>query len=96
MDNKKYSDFMIYSTFYDTIKKLVDNGRRDAAGALALELIRYGTTGERSYFFEDRGLEARFRAFLPLIDKSKSNCQKTIERRKQTAAQMHNVTGDNR
>ena len=83
MDTIKASDFMVYHTFYESIKHLINAGRRDAAEALACEIVKYGTTGSRSHIFEDCGLEARMRSFIPYIDKSKQNCMATIARKKQ-------------
>ena len=81
MENKKSSDFMFYYTFYESIVSLSDRGRREDAEALAMEIVRYGTTGNRSQIFDDPGLEARMRSFIPYIDKSKQNCKETIARK---------------
>lgn len=91
MDTMKVSDFMVYHTFYESIKRLIDAGRRDAAEALAYEIVKYGTTGSRSQIFEDCGLEARMRSFIPYIDKSKQNCMATIVRKKQRQSEKYAV-----
>jgi len=81
MSAERSTDFMVYYPFYESVMRLVETDRRDAAEALALEIVKYGTTGNRSQIFEDCGLEARMRSFMPYIDKSKQNCKETIARK---------------
>ena len=88
MENKKTSDFMVYFTFYKSVMHLIEQGRRDAAEALALEIVKYGTTGNRSQIFDDPGLEARMRSFIPYIDKSKQNCKETIARKTRRSSEV--------
>ncbi len=91
MDSKNISDFMFYYTFYESIMTLSDRGRREDAEALAMEIVKYGTTGSRSQVFEDCGLEARMRSFIPYIDKSKQNCKATIARKTQQYSKAANT-----
>ena len=72
-------DFMIYQSFYESICVLINNNRRKEAGELAMEMIRYGTTGVRHQYFDDCIMEATMRGFIPLIDKSNENYDRTVE-----------------
>ena len=73
------NDFMIFESYYEGIRALIASGRRKEAGALALEILRYGSHGERTKIFENRILESMMRGFIPLIDKSKEKYRKAVE-----------------
>ena len=78
MENEE-KDFLVYETFYQSICELINSGRVKEAGALALEILRYGSKEKRVTIFEDRTLECMVLGFAPLIDKSKEKYRKAVE-----------------
>lgn len=97
MENKE-KDFLIYESFYQSICELIHSGRVKEAGALALEILRYGSKEKRVTIFEDRILECMMLGFVPLIDKSSEKYHKAVEaseRRAQMRKQRSSeVNGD--
>ena len=73
------NDFMIFESYYEGIRALIASGRRKEAGALALEILRYGSKEKRVTIFEDRTLECMMLGFVPLIDKSSEKFRKAVE-----------------
>lgn len=91
MENKE-KDFLIYESFYQSICELINSGRVKEAGALALEILRYGSKEKRVTIFEDRILECMMLGFVPLIDKSSEKYHKAVEA-SERRAQMRKQRG---